>query len=87
MDPIILPFIVQGWKVQCCSQRHRCSMAVFTASLLHLRSYIMNGIESIHITVFHIANVPGEMCCAAEMEAETCQRLHFQHWSIWHFFS
>lgn len=67
-------------------QRYRCSMVVFTAaSLYHLRSYIMNGIRSIHITVFPILNTPGVICSVAEMEIETGQRFHFQQWNIWFF--
>lgn len=46
----------------------------------------MNGMESIHITVFPIQNTPGVICSAAEMETETGQRIHFQHWDIWFFF-
>lgn len=65
-------------------QRYRCRMLVFTAaSLYHLRSYIMNGIRSIHTTVFPILNTPGVICSVAEMEIETGQRFHFQQWNIW----
>lgn len=67
-------------------QRYRCCMVVFTAaSLHHLRSYIMNGIRSIHITVFPILNTPGVICSVAEMEIETGQRFHFQQRNIWFF--
>lgn len=45
----------------------------------------MNGIESIHITVFPILNTPGVICSAAERETETGQRLHFQQRNIWFF--
>lgn len=47
----------------------------------------MNGVESIHITVFPILNTPGVICSTAETETETGQRIHFQQWNVGFFFS